>query len=975
MSNKKIPIPTWLPDAEFIKTTNIYKLMQELGFGDYQSFYNFSVSNYPEFWKAIIEKLQIAFTTPYQSIVDLSDGVETPHWLKDAKLNIINSCFKANEKEVAIIEYIKETKIKKTTYGELNKLSNRIANSISQYLDRGERAAIIMPMTTNAIAIFIGLIKAGITVVTIPDSFSANEISNRLRITNVKAVFTQDYTIRNSKWLHLYEKIIDANAPFTISLPIHKKHKIQHLRKQDLSWVNFLSDNDVFEVVDASPDSHTTILFSSGTMGEPKAIPWSHTTPIKCASDAYLYHNVKPKDVICWPTNLGWMMGPWLVYAVFMNEGTLALYNDSLNDRNFGKFIETVKVNILGVIPTLVKQWRKSGCMEGLDWSAIKLISSTGECSNPNDMLYLMSLAKKVPIIEYCGGTEIGGAYVTSTVIHPCTPSTFTTKALGLDFEIIDESGLPTENGEVALLPPSIGLSTELLNKNHHQLYYAHMPTLATGKRLRRHGDHIEVLANGFYRMHGRMDDTMNLSGIKVSSGEIEAILNQYPELLETAAIAVDPTDGGPSQLVIYVVVNEASSLNLEKIKDDLQKLINKTLNPLFKIHDLVCVEFLPRTASHKIMRKILREEYQTKHARHHKKIAEEQSQTAKIKVCLALQGGGAYGAYTWGILDRFLEDDRIEIESISATSAGSVNAVVLADGLTKGGVAGARRALNHFWETLSQYGTFFSPIRQMLPYGNFPLHQDAIAQLSFTYFDFLTRIFSPYILNIFNFDLLRYLLEQQVDFDALRKMSKVKLFLCATNVKTGLLHIFEDDEITVEAVRASSCLPQLSQAIQINNEFYWDGGYLGNPAIYPLIYNSQVDDIIIIHNNPILRDTIPITSTDISSRENEISFNSSLIRELRAIAFITKLIDKGWIKDEYKDKLRRKCIHIIRSDEAMNQFKLINKFNWQWYFISHLRDLGRKTADNWIKDNFDSLGKKPTIDFTEFLSTDTQTS
>lgn len=967
----KIPAPAWFPDKNFIKTTNIVKSMQKLGLTNYDEFHRWSVTQYAEFWQLVVDLLNIKFDQDYEAIVDLSDGMELPHWFQGAKLNIVNSCFKANQKDIAIIEQGEEGDTRKTTYGELDKLSNRVANSISKHLKVGDRIAIIMPMTMEAIAIYLGIIKAGCCVVSIPDSFTANEITNRLRIAKVKAIFTQNKVLHKGKHLPLYEKIIDANAPLTILLSIEKKIS-EALRKQDIHWQNFLDDDDHFTAVSCYPEDHTNILFSSGTMGEPKAIPWTHTTPVKCGSDAYFHHNVQNHDIICWPSNLGWMMGPWLIYACLLNNATIALYDDIADGKKFGKFIQDNKISILGLIPTHVNKWRHSSCMEEYDWSRVKLFSSTGECSNIEDMLYLMWLGHNRPIVEYCGGTEIGGAYITGTVIQPCAPSAFTTPALGIDFKIMDEFGLPVDKGEVALIPPSIGLSTEILNKDHHQIYYSNMPKRTLKQMLRRHSDCVEQFSNGFYRLHGRTDDTMNLGGMKVSSTEIESVLNKHPTLAETAAIAVIPPGGGPSQLYIYAIPARDEKLDAIQLKVDLQKRINQSLNPLFKIHEVIIVNFIPRTASNKIMRRVLRENFKEDNT--------EKLKTAKIhpvktkKICLALQGGGAYGAYTWGILDRFLEDERIEIDAISATSAGSVNAVLLANGMYNGGNEGARRALNDFWQTLGQYGSYLSPIGQMLPMIESNLDLDMTAQISFVLFDTITRTYSPYMLNPFDFDITRLILLEKVNFKNLKR-NPIKLFLSATNVKTGMLKVFENANITVDSVLASACLPHLRQAVKINEDYYWDGGYLGNPAIYPLIYNSQIDDILIIHNNPIVRETVPIHSTDIASRVNEISFNSSLIRELRSIAFVTKLIDKGWIKDEYKETIRRKFVHIIRSDEIMNRFKLINKFNWHFSFLSHLRDLGREEADKWLKVNFEHIGKKPTLDFSEFLSEDTQTS
>lgn len=967
----KMPAPAWFPEQEFIETTNIFKLMQTLGFEQLDDFHQWSVTNYADFWQTMVEKLGIKFDKNYEKIVDVSRGIETPRWLPGAELNIVNSCFKAQGSDVAVIYSNHNDEIKTVTYDELNALSNRVANSLSHYA-ANSMMAIIMPMSLEAVAIFLGIIKAGYCVVPISDSYSSDEIATRLLACDVKVVFSQDEITRGGKHFPHYNKIIDSNAPFTVIIPA-KGEISRELRKQDMQWKDFLDQNDQFTAVSRKPSDYTNILFSSGTTSKPKMIPWTHSTPIKCGTDAYLHHNIQPGDVICWPSNLGWMMGPWLIYAGLLNNATIALYDEKTTEKEFGKFVQDAKVTCLGVIPTEVRSWLQSQCMEGFDWTSLKLLSSTGECSNPDDMLHLMSLTHYRPIIEYCGGTEIGGAYITSTLIQPCAPAAFTTPAMGIDFMILDKAGFPTDNGEVAIIPPSIGLSTELLNDDHHEIYYKKMPRSPDGKLLRRHGDHIEKFSNGFYRLQGRVDDTMNLGGIKVSYAEIEHVLNKLPLLSETAAIAINPSDGGPSQLIIYAVLRPERMIDRNALIKEMQIQIKQHLNPIFKIQDVIITDRLPKTKSNKIKRHILREEYH-KQAELNYFVNNKKIKNRK-KVCLALQGGGAFGAYTWGILDKFLEDDRLEIDSISATSAGSINAVVMANGMCLGGSEGAKLALEKFWSTLSEYGAYLSPVRQVFPSLIDPkLDIDTGAQMSFMLFDLVTRTFSPYILNPFNFDILRLILLEQIDFDYLMRNSKIKLFLSATNVKSGTLKVFENADITVDAVLASTCLPHLNQAVKIDDQYYWDGGFLGNPAIYPLIYNSKVDDILIIHNNPIMRDTVPTNSTDIANRVNEISFNSSLVRELRAVAFITKLLDKGWIKEEGKEDVRRKFIHIIRADEIMNQFSLINKFNWHWDFISHLRDLGRKTAKQWLNTNFDNLGTKPTIDFTEFLRDDTQT-
>src|SRR6185369_7698696 len=393
-----------------------------------------------------------------------------------------------------------------------------------------------------------------------------------------------------------------------IVLPAHDRLSLP-LRRGDCGWTDFLEAADPCEAVTREPSDPLNILFSSGTTGQPKAIPWTQTTPIKCATDAHFHQDVHPGDVLIWPTNIGWMMGPWLIFASLMNRATLGLYYGAPTTGEFGRFVQQAKATMLGVVPSLVRNWRNSGCMDAVDWRTIKVFSSTGECSHPGDMQWLMSLAGGRPVIEYCGGTEIGGAYITGTLARPCLPGTFNTPALGLDFVILDEEGRPADNGELFIVPPSIGLSTTLLEQNHHKVYFAETPPGPHGELLRRHGDQMEKLPGGYWRAHGRADDTMNLGGIKISSAEIERVLESLPGVTETAAIAVSP-GGGPSHLVIYAACSGSQTLSKEDLAARMQEAIKRDLNPLFKVHELVLVEALPRTASNKVMRRVLREQW-----------------------------------------------------------------------------------------------------------------------------------------------------------------------------------------------------------------------------------------------------------------------------------------------------------------------------------------------------------------------------
>ncbi|MEC5397469.1 patatin-like phospholipase family protein [Uliginosibacterium sp. H1] len=335
--------------------------------------------------------------------------------------------------------------------------------------------------------------------------------------------------------------------------------------------------------------------------------------------------------------------------------------------------------------------------------------------------------------------------------------------------------------------------------------------------------------------------------------------------------------------------------------------------------------------------------------------------------VNLALQGGGAHGAFAWGILDGLLEDDRLDFEAITATSAGSMNAVIVAQGLREGGPPRARELLDGFWGRIADIGSMYSPIRPFmweLPFGR---EWEVDGTFSYRIFEAMTRMFSPYQLNPRNFHPLRDLLEETVNFDLLRDDKGPKVFLSATNVNTGRVRVFRNEELTLDVVAASACLPFLFHAVEIDGQHYWDGGYLGNPALFPLNRHTVTPDLIIVHLNPLTRERLPRTPHEIFDRINEVSFNSSLLAELRHIAHIQRMLDLGWIKEEAH--VKRMYIHAIRADDALSEYSIGSKLSPDRRFLLRLREQGRACAEAWLAENFDALGERSSVDLhTTFL-------
>jgi len=593
--------PSWRPTEEMVANANLTSLMLDGGFTFYDELHRWSVLDPTGFWGEVIERLGIVFSQKPEAIVQ--GPAEDPTWLPGARMNIVDSCFTAAGDNTAAV-LSRAGVVERVSYAELQGEVARFANGLVEHgVAPGDRVAIVMPMTIESVVGYLGTVAAGAVVVSIADSFAPAEIGTRLALTDPALIVTQDRVRRAGRELPMYEKVVEAGGGPCVVVDTGVGIE---LRDGDVGYEAFLSEEATLTAVQADPMDHTNILFSSGTTGEPKAIPWTHLTPIKAAMDGHYHQDIHTGDIVAWPTNLGWMMGPWLIYATLINEATFALFDDVPTTRGFVEFVTDAGVTVLGVVPSIVSVWRSAGVLDDSPWSEVRVLSSTGEASVPADYAWLMEKAGGVPVIEYCGGTEIGGGYITGTVLQDAIPATFTTPTLGIDIRILDDEGIETDTGELFLVPPSIGMSQSLLHRDHHEVYFEGVPQ--TDVALRRHGDHMQRLPNGYYRAMGRVDDTMNLSGIKVSSAEIERAIESVGGVAESAAIAVSPSDGGPDRLVVYAVPIDPSAVDVERWRAEMQEAIRSRLNPLFKVDEVIAIEELPRTASAKVMRRSLRE-------------------------------------------------------------------------------------------------------------------------------------------------------------------------------------------------------------------------------------------------------------------------------------------------------------------------------------------------------------------------------
>ncbi|KAH9789184.1 putative acyl-activating enzyme 18 (peroxisomal) [Citrus sinensis] len=501
----------WFPSLDQSKLTNLGHAMEIHGpkflgamykdpFTSFSLFQKFTVEHPEAYWEIVLKEISVKFHEAPKCILDRTD--KSKHggtWLPGSVLNVAECCLlpssrlRKEDDSVAVVwreDRCDDSSVNRMTYKELRERVMLVANALDTMFSKGDAIAIDMPMTVHAVIIYLAIILAGYVVVSIADSFAAREIATRLRVSKAKEsrlcvitlvwklksafnLYSGFYTQRREKISFiqkhngysslLYSKVAEAGPLKAVVLPVIGDDVGIQLRQQDVSWKDFLSCVDYhpgpkyYPPVYRPVDSVINILFSSGTTGEPKAIPWTQLSPIRCAAEAWGHIDMKVGDVYCWPTNLGWVMGPIILFSSFLSGAALALYHGSPLERSFGKFVQDSGVSVFGSF------------------------ASTGETSNVDDDLWLASKAYYKPIIECCGGTELASSYIQGSMLQPQAFGAFSTATMTTGFVILDELGVPYPDdqpcvGEVGLFPLYLGATDRLLNADHEEVYFSGMP-------------------------------------------------------------------------------------------------------------------------------------------------------------------------------------------------------------------------------------------------------------------------------------------------------------------------------------------------------------------------------------------------------------------------------------------------------------------------------------------------------------------
>lgn len=617
----------WRPTPELIEHSQLTRFMRRNGIGTLGNLMSRSTSDLAWFWDAMLKELGIRFAKPYSRVVDLSGGIERPRWCVDGRMNIVDNLLDryagtATDRRTAIRFEDEAGTVRTLTYAELRAAVNRAANGLRSIgLKPGDVIGVCMPMVPEIVVAMLAIVKIGGIFLPLFSGYGAQAIASRLKDAGAKALFTADGCRRRGNVTPM-KPVADEAAREVPSL----RHAIV-LRcvGVDVTW-NEGRDHSWDELFDhQSPDSPTELtgaddpmmlLYTSGTSGRPKGTVHSHCGfPIKAAQDMLHGLDVHEDETVYWMTDMGWMMGPWLVFGTLLIGATMVLYDgapDSPGPGRVWSLVERHGVTLLGISPTLVRSLmgKGEGPVRAHDLSSLRKFGSTGEPWNPTAWLWLFDIAGggRVPILNYSGGTEISGGILSGNVHTPLKPCAFGGPLPGMAADVVDARGRSVRGrvGELVIRQPWIGMTRGFWNdpesRRYLDTYWSRFPGVWV------HGDWAAVDADGLWYILGRSDDTIKIAGKRLGPAEAESILARHPKVAEAAAVGVpDPVKG--EALVCFVVLRDAKN-GSEGLRDELKQMLVKELGKPLAPREVKFARDLPKTRNAKIMRRIVRAAY-----------------------------------------------------------------------------------------------------------------------------------------------------------------------------------------------------------------------------------------------------------------------------------------------------------------------------------------------------------------------------
>ncbi|MCS4192015.1 acetyl-CoA synthetase [Salinibacter ruber] len=616
----------WTPDPDVVADSNLRRFMDRHDLADLSALRTRAASDVAWFWEAVLDDLDIEFYDPYDQIVDLSGGIEQPAWCVNGSMNIVHNLLDKWQgtpaEDRAALRWEGEDGATRTlTYGELHRRVCRCANALRDLgLGRGDRIGLFMPMTPEIVIAFLAIAKIGGVLLPLFSGYGVGALVTRLQGAEADALFTADGFARRGRPIDMKETADEAVAqcPTVEHVIVHR-----HLGRDDTPmttgrdrfWADFVTGHDPeARTARTGADDPVMVIYTSGTTGPPKGTVHTHCGfPIKGAQDMYHPMDLKPGETMYWMSDMGWMMGPWLVFGTLTVGATMVLYDGAPDHPDAGRLwrlVDDHEVTHLGVSPTLIRALKTHGDapVRASDRSSLRAIGSTGSPWDPESWSWCFEtvLDGEKPILNYSGGTEIAGGILCGNFLEPLKPAAFSGPVPGMDADVVDEDGTPVreEVGELVLRAPWIGMTRGFWGDDdrYHDAYWDRLDDVWV------HGDFAAVDEDGLWYILGRSDDTINVAGKRLGPAEIEALLNAHEAVAESAAIGV-PHDVKGSEIVAFVVLEPDHDETAALREELMQGVVDEMGKPL-KPREILFADALPKTRNAKVMRRVIRAAY-----------------------------------------------------------------------------------------------------------------------------------------------------------------------------------------------------------------------------------------------------------------------------------------------------------------------------------------------------------------------------
>ncbi|MCA1009359.1 AMP-binding protein [Halobacillus halophilus] len=620
----------WIPSKSQINSTRLYQWMQKLGYEDYDAFHKKSIEEIEWFWDEALKELGIEWDQSYGKTVDLSRGIAYPKWFTGGKMNVAHNALDKwatndNKKDTVALYWEGDNgDTIQFTYKELLQEVNRVANGLHKLgIGKGDIITLYMPMIPETLISMLAISKVGAIFSPAFSGYKADAIATRIQAARSKALITADGFFRRGKTIPMKmeaDLACDQCPSLEHVIVVERADcEIDWNEYRDTPWSRLLENETVYNTKSMESDDPFMIIYTSGTTGRPKGAVHTHSGfPTKAAFDAGVCMDVTSEDTLFWYTDMGWMMGPFLVYGGLVNGSSIVMFEgtpDFPEPDRLWSLVEKYNVTHLGISPTLVRSMMKHGeeWIQKHNLSSLKLIGSTGEPWNPEPWRWLFKQAgnSNVPIFNYSGGTEISGGILGNVLIKPIQPVTFNAALPGMDADVFDETGDPLKNqvGELVLRKPWVGMTSGFYNENerYEETYWNRFKDTWV------HGDWVILDDEGFYTITGRSDDVLNVAGKRLGPAEVESVLVEHPSITEAGVIGV-PHEVKGEEAVAFVVLNPNTKRSDELISEFKSHLANK-LGKALAPKKIYIVDDLPKTRNAKVMRRAIKSAYLNKPA------------------------------------------------------------------------------------------------------------------------------------------------------------------------------------------------------------------------------------------------------------------------------------------------------------------------------------------------------------------------